>query len=183
VTEELLFAGSNAFYADNYPLIPPAPSMPPNNYPESAYNDQSPNISPPNGLVSPQTGYYQYPFSDPGTNYAGSPASQSDDNQAKRARNTAASARFRAKKKEREQELAQKTKKVKDTVIKLEAKVVQLETENRWLKDLVTGKIQTPLEDKNDDEKGKLDGSRVTDDWESHRHTDGVGTRRSGRKN
>ena len=58
----------------------------------------------------------------------------------KRRRNTAASARFRVKKKMREQALE---KTVKDTMHKnnaLEARVSQLELENRWLKNLITEK-------------------------------------------
>lgn len=158
--------------------------MPPS-YTDNAYTDPSPNISPPSGLISPHTGqshqpYYPYSESGP-AGYSPSPASQSDDNQAKRARNTAASARFRAKKKEREQELERRTTKINETVTKLEAKVVRLETENRWLKDLVTGKIKSPIEEKDEDDKRK--GEKVVDDWESHRHTDGVGTRKSGRLN
>ena len=58
----------------------------------------------------------------------------------KRRRNTAASARFRVKKKMREQTLE---KTVKDTMDKngvLESRVSQLELENRWLKNLITEK-------------------------------------------
>ncbi|KAL4735088.1 hypothetical protein BDV11DRAFT_196794 [Aspergillus similis] len=58
----------------------------------------------------------------------------------KRRRNTAASARFRVKKKMREQALE---KTVKDTTEKnaaLEARVTALELENQWLKNLITEK-------------------------------------------
>lgn len=58
----------------------------------------------------------------------------------KRRRNTAASARFRVKKKLREQTLE---KTVKDTTSRntaLEARVSQLELENQWLKNLITEK-------------------------------------------
>ncbi|KAL4963259.1 putative bZIP transcription factor (MetR) [Aspergillus stella-maris] len=58
----------------------------------------------------------------------------------KRRRNTAASARFRIKKKMREQTLE---KTVKDTTEKnaaLEARVTALELENQWLKNLITEK-------------------------------------------
>lgn len=58
----------------------------------------------------------------------------------KRRRNTAASARFRVKKKLREQTLE---KTVKDTTTRntaLEARVSQLELENQWLKNLITEK-------------------------------------------
>lgn len=58
----------------------------------------------------------------------------------KRRRNTAASARFRVKKKQREQALERTVKEVQDKNSKLEAKVTQLELENKWLKDLITEK-------------------------------------------
>jgi hypothetical protein len=58
----------------------------------------------------------------------------------KRRRNTAASARFRVKKKQREQALEQTVKKVSDKNAALTAKVSQLEMENKWLKNLVTEK-------------------------------------------
>ena len=58
----------------------------------------------------------------------------------KRRRNTAASARFRVKKKQREQTLEKTVKEVQEKNSKLEAKVTQLEMENKWLKDLITEK-------------------------------------------
>lgn len=58
----------------------------------------------------------------------------------KRRRNTAASARFRVKKKQREQSLESTVKEVQDKNSKLEAKVTQLELENKWLKELITEK-------------------------------------------
>lgn len=58
----------------------------------------------------------------------------------KRRRNTAASARFRVKKKQREQALEKTLKETQDKNSKLEAKISQLELENQWLKDLITEK-------------------------------------------
>ncbi|KAK4101869.1 hypothetical protein N658DRAFT_485747 [Parathielavia hyrcaniae] len=58
----------------------------------------------------------------------------------KRKRNTAASARFRIKKKQREQELEKRTKEMSDKVTMLEGRISALETENKWLKSLVTEK-------------------------------------------
>lgn len=58
----------------------------------------------------------------------------------KRRRNTAASARFRVKKKQREQALEKSAKEMSDKVSQLEAKISQLETENSWLKKLVLEK-------------------------------------------
>jgi hypothetical protein len=58
----------------------------------------------------------------------------------KRKRNTAASARFRIKKKQREQALEKSAKEMTDKVTKLEGRISALETENKWLKSLVTEK-------------------------------------------
>ncbi|KAL2076255.1 hypothetical protein VTL71DRAFT_1198 [Oculimacula yallundae] len=56
----------------------------------------------------------------------------------KRRRNTAASARFRVKKKQREQALERSAKDMSDKVAALEGRINQLETENKWLKNLIT---------------------------------------------
>jgi len=58
----------------------------------------------------------------------------------KRRRNTAASARFRVKKKQREQALEKSSKEMSDKVAALEGRIGQLETENKWLKNLITEK-------------------------------------------
>lgn len=58
----------------------------------------------------------------------------------KRRRNTAASARFRIKKKQREQALEKSAKDMTDKVTSLENRVAQLETENKWLKNLLVEK-------------------------------------------
>lgn len=58
----------------------------------------------------------------------------------KRRRNTAASARFRIKKKLREQQMERTAKELQEKVQSLESKVKQLEMENKWLKDLVVEK-------------------------------------------
>jgi hypothetical protein len=58
----------------------------------------------------------------------------------KRRRNTAASARFRIKKKQREQALERTAKEMAEKVTILEGRISALETENKWLKSLVTEK-------------------------------------------
>jgi hypothetical protein len=58
----------------------------------------------------------------------------------KRRRNTAASARFRVKKKQREAALEHTVKEVNDKNALLQAKVNQLEMENKWLKNLIVEK-------------------------------------------
>lgn len=61
----------------------------------------------------------------------------------KRRRNTAASARFRVKKKQREQQLQETLKETVDKTQQLEERVKDLERENRWLKNLVVEKKET----------------------------------------
>jgi len=58
----------------------------------------------------------------------------------KRRRNTAASARFRVKKKQREQTLERSVKEVSEKNAQLEAKLNQVEMENKWLKNLIIEK-------------------------------------------
>ncbi|KAI9852870.1 MAG: hypothetical protein M1838_004429 [Thelocarpon superellum] len=58
----------------------------------------------------------------------------------KRRRNTAASARFRVKKKQREQALEQSVKEQTEKNTQLEIIIHQLKMENKWLKNLVTEK-------------------------------------------
>ncbi|KAI4192940.1 MAG: hypothetical protein LQ348_003012 [Seirophora lacunosa] len=58
----------------------------------------------------------------------------------KRRRNTAASARFRVKKKQREQALEKTAKELNDRTAQLEQKIGQLQTQNEWLKNLITEK-------------------------------------------
>lgn len=92
----------------------------------------------------------------------------------KRRRNTAASARFRIKKKQREQALEKTAKEMTDRVSVLETRIQQLETENTWLKGLITEKnggkaspseIQARLVRREESERSS--GNR----------TDGVGTK------
>jgi len=68
----------------------------------------------------------------------------------KRRRNTAASARFRVKKKQREQALEKSAKEMSDKVAALESRINQLETENKWLKNLVMEKNNKEGEGKED---------------------------------
>lgn len=65
----------------------------------------------------------------------------------KRRRNTAASARFRVKKKMREQALERTVKETNDKNDALEARVSQLELENHWLRGLIMEKNGTEERD------------------------------------
>ncbi|SPO00495.1 related to regulatory protein cys-3 [Cephalotrichum gorgonifer] len=86
----------------------------------------------------------------------------------KRRRNTAASARFRIKKKQREQALEQSAKDMTDKVTTLEARIQQLETENKWLKNMIleknggSEKIASTLEKGSTFVDGK-DGAKVVE--------------------
>ncbi|KAM3420832.1 hypothetical protein BST61_g4073 [Cercospora zeina] len=87
----------------------------------------------------------------------------------KRRRNTAASARFRIKKKQREQALEKQAKEMSDKVASLEGKVQQLEMENKWLKELITEKSDVKT----------LDFAQMKKESEGRKpenRTDGVGT-------
>ncbi|CCG82435.1 putative BZIP transcription factor [Taphrina deformans PYCC 5710] len=59
------------------------------------------------------------------------------DEEDKRRRNTAASARFRVKKKQREQALLESAKQATDRNTALETRVKELEMENKWLRSLL----------------------------------------------
>jgi hypothetical protein len=56
----------------------------------------------------------------------------------KRRRNTAASARFRLKKKEREADLEKRARDMTERCEDLQKRIGALETENRWLRELIT---------------------------------------------
>lgn len=93
----------------------------------------------------------------------------------KRRRNTAASARFRVKKKQREQALEQTAKEMQDKAARLEQKVQQLETENAWLKGLITEK--NGGKHTASDLKALLVKHEEATGRSSSTHTDGVGTK------
>lgn len=94
----------------------------------------------------------------------------------KRRRNTAASARFRIKKKQREQALEKTAKEMTEKASRLETKVGQLEMENKWLKSLITekndvgkGDFQELYEKFTAERNAEAERSRAT-------RNDGVGT-------
>lgn len=88
----------------------------------------------------------------------------------KRRRNTAASARFRVKKKQREQALETSAKELENKTLALEQRIGQLETENEWLRGLVVEKNGGAREDLRV-KWAKVGGRRSTGD-----RKDGVGT-------
>lgn len=92
----------------------------------------------------------------------------------KRRRNTAASARFRVKKKQREQALEKTAKEMSDKATRLEQKVQQLETENAWLKSLITEK--SGMHSSTDLKALLSKREEAAAGRSSSEHTDGVGT-------
>ncbi|QKX56370.1 uncharacterized protein TRUGW13939_03471 [Talaromyces rugulosus] len=89
----------------------------------------------------------------------------------KRRRNTAASARFRVKKKQREQALELSVKEANEKNNKLEARLSQLELENKWLKNLITEK--NGAEDSADGHKSENDIAQMFKKFLANQKTDG----------
>ncbi|THC94434.1 hypothetical protein EYZ11_006071 [Aspergillus tanneri] len=127
-----------------HPIYPPISYGPPDDLGHApgalTPSDVSSSISPPNG----QIGNTKYSTSIPGDHIASALNREEHVNRAaeedRRRRNTAASARFRMKKKQREQTLERTVRETTEKNATLEARVAQLEMENRWLKNLLTEK-------------------------------------------
>lgn len=81
--------------------------------------------------------------------------SKSATEEDKRRRNTAASARFRIKKKQREQALEQTAKEMTDKADRLEGRVKELELEIKWLRSILIEKDARSL-DVSDEQKQEL---------------------------
>lgn len=108
-------------------------------------SDISSSMSPPNG----QIGNNKYSTIPPGERLARALSIEEQNRlvveEDKRRRNTAASARFRVKKKQREQALERAVHEATEVKASLEVRVTQLEMENRWLKNLLTEKNENLL--------------------------------------
>ncbi|KAI1652318.1 hypothetical protein F4815DRAFT_486332 [Daldinia loculata] len=116
----------------NLQPIQPSPTFPPNGSPQNAY-----------GASMPQTGDKRKsadPAVPPRRQLSFEEQSRLAAEEDKRRRNTAASARFRIKKKAREQALEKREKELSDKVGTLEGRIQTLETENKWLRELVMEK-------------------------------------------
>ncbi|KAI1481412.1 hypothetical protein F4774DRAFT_375244 [Daldinia eschscholtzii] len=116
----------------NLQPIQPSPTFPPNGSPQSAY-----------GPSMPQTGDKRKsadPAVPPRRQLSFEEQSRLAAEEDKRRRNTAASARFRIKKKAREQALEKREKELSEKVGTLEGRIQTLETENKWLRELVMEK-------------------------------------------
>lgn len=115
------------------PSVPSAPNPPPSKRiraqkPSPSTDDNTDPHSPTSAPPSPEESTQSELNST-----APSPAED------KRRRNTAASARFRLKKKEREAALERRAKELEDRVVELERECEGLRRENGWLKGLVVG--------------------------------------------
>ncbi|RHZ55445.1 hypothetical protein Glove_415g27 [Diversispora epigaea] len=111
--------------------------------PSSHMNSYNMNIASlqQNGLLTPPTFIAGHPYYQIDSNYVCHMLAEED----KRRRNTAASARFRVKKKLREQELEKKSREMTAKAVALENKVHELEREIKWLKSLVFEKDERLL--------------------------------------
>jgi len=169
-TFNALTSGSNAFPQSNANPFPiqqqPAPT------PSSA-------TSPTSATTAPRAGEKRKlnSISDGANPASVDEAARVAAEEDKRRRNTAASARFRIKKKQREQALEKTAKEMTDKASMLETKVHQLEMENKWLKSLITEKNEMgqsgfqELYEKFTRERGSLNAGSI-----SEGRNDGVGT-------
>ena len=144
--------------------LPPIQTNQP--YPASASSSAA---SP--STATPPTGTKRKATSPTAENYED--ASRLAAEEDKRRRNTAASARFRVKKKQREQALERSAKEMSDKVAALEGKINQLETENKWLKNLITEKNES----KEDIAALWKKYSQETAERKAAERKDGVGTK------
>lgn len=140
-----------SFFQENYPI----PNFPPYlaNSPTTTNEPSYPSVSSYAGTTSPPVFAFPTPVTPSSVNQKNGPPLNSPTTnpssptsptvshfaaeEDKRRRNTAASARFRVKKKQREQALERTAKELGDKAKELEKRVTQLETENEWLRGLV----------------------------------------------
>ncbi|KAJ6488638.1 hypothetical protein C8R47DRAFT_1126366 [Mycena vitilis] len=122
-----------------FPQLPPAEQSSTSQTSSSSYD-----YSPPTKRARSRKSSISASVADSPEDPAGNPVSIAED---KRRRNTAASARFRLKKKEREAALESRAKELETRVNELERECEGLRRENGWLKGLVvgvTGAAQAP---------------------------------------
>jgi hypothetical protein len=133
------FAQPTTFGPDGIPQV-----LHPIQTSNNVFHSSSSATSPTSGLVSPLVGEKRKADSlDARSPEQFEDASRVAAEEDKRRRNTAASARFRVKKKQREQALEKSAKEMSDKVAALEGRINQLETENKWLKNLITEKNES----------------------------------------
>ncbi|RDL38667.1 uncharacterized protein BP5553_03007 [Venustampulla echinocandica] len=154
-------------------------STPPNGFVPYYIDPAHASLSPlhPNGPISPYPAGILSPSSPTSPPTPGTAALSDPEAEQKRLRNTAASARFRAKKKMREQSLERVSQERRTLLSRLEGRVKELEEENKWLKNLVWEKRDAREERELRLRRGEIDG--VDGEGEGKREgdrNDGVGT-------
>lgn len=130
--------------APSVPAANPAPvqTQPPLNVPQVSPTPVASAVSPTTSTAGPKRKHTQK-----STQASAEEAARNAAEEDKRRRNTAASARFRVKKKMREQALEKSLKETNDKNDALEARVSQLELENHWLRGLIMEKNGTQERD------------------------------------
>lgn len=124
------------------PAANPAPAQAPLAAPQAAPTPASSAVSPTTPAAGPKRKHTQK-----STQASAEEAARNIAEEDKRRRNTAASARFRVKKKMREAALEKSLKETNDKNDALEARVSQLELENHWLRGLIMEKNGTEERD------------------------------------
>lgn len=114
---------------------------------------------------------------------SGSERLTADEAELRRQRNTAASARFRAKKKRREQSLERGAGEKRERLRELEARIKELEVENGWLKDLIMETTGSKRREKGvgsdaEERSGEGEGDVLDEERKGRERKDGVGTGR-----
>ncbi|KAL5313527.1 hypothetical protein ACEPPN_017947 [Leptodophora sp. 'Broadleaf-Isolate-01'] len=157
-------------HPDYYQQQHPASNQP--YYATSSSSTQHPGFVPIYTQHHTQPAYTAYPASGSSSPQNPYPTSEGDpEADLKRLRNTAASARFRAKKKQREQTLEQQAREKKQALEKLESRIRELEQENRFLKGLIMGPKEEELKALKKQRDEVMEGDR-----KGVKHKDGVGT-------
>lgn len=123
-------------FTDGLTAVPPVHQTTTNVFPQAAPQQQNTYIPPAPRSSDKRKGTDHNPNRQVSFEEASRMAAEED----KRRRNTAASARFRIKKKQREQALEKSAKEMTEKVTVLEGRIQQLETENKWLKNLIMEK-------------------------------------------
>jgi hypothetical protein len=134
---------SSALSNNNGSYMPVADTLSPllprvaHNEHQHVYKQLSINISNESATSSPTNSTPSTPISEHAPNLKGERTGADDD---KRRRNTAASARFRIKKKQREQALERTAQEMTEKSDRLESRVKELELEIKWLRSLLLEK-------------------------------------------
>lgn len=180
-------------FPDNFSI----PNFPPylSNSPTTTMEPSYPSVSTYAGTTSPTVFAFPPPHTHSSVNHKNGPPLDTPNTnpnsptspttspfaaeEDKRRRNTAASARFRVKKKQREQALERTAKELGDKAKELEKRVAQLETENEWLRGLVVDRngvvgLEKAMKDREEvlekveGEKDRKKGVGTTgSDWEN----------------